>query len=100
MIKRASIRLICSKCATIYLPADGSAYANKICSKCGGELIQRPDDKPDVIRVRIKEYESRMKDLLDYYSKKGRLIMIDGEGTILEVTAEIFKKIDENIKVK
>lgn len=97
VVKRVSSRLICSKCATIYLPADGSAYENRICGKCGGKLIQRPDDKPEIVVRRIKEYESRMKDLENYYKEKGRLIVINGEPTIPEISAEIFKKIREII---
>ncbi len=100
VIKRVSSRLICSGCATIYLPDNSSAYINRICSKCGGKLIQRPDDKPDVIVRRIKEYESRMKDLVDYYRKKGRLIMINGEPTIDEISKDIFNHIDEYLKEK
>lgn len=98
VVKRVSSRLICSGCAAIYLPADGSAYEKRICSKCGGKLIQRPDDTPEVVVRRIKEYESRMKDLIGYYSNKGRLIMIDGEPSIAEISAEIFRKIEEVVK--
>ncbi len=96
--KRVSSRLICSECATIYLPADGSAYENRVCSKCGGKLIQRPDDTPEIVVRRIKEYESRMRDLKNYYEKKGRLIVIDGEPSIEEISKDIFKKIEELVK--
>ncbi len=95
VVKRISVRLICSKCATIYLPSDGAAYTDRICNKCGGELIQRPDDKPEIIVRRIQEYESRMEDLKNYYEKKGRLIVINGEPLIEEISAEIFRKIEE-----
>ncbi len=94
-VKRVSSRLICSKCATIYLPADGTAYANRICGKCGGKLIQRPDDKPEIVVRRIKEYESRMMELENYYKEKGRLIEINGEPPIEEISKDIFKHLDE-----
>lgn len=98
VVKRVSSRLICSKCATIYLPADGSAYTDRICSKCGGKLIQRPDDTPEIVVRRIKEYESRMKDLKNYYKEKGRLIVINGEPSIDEISQDIFKKIEEFVR--
>ncbi len=98
VVKRVSSRLICSGCAAIYLPADGSAYIEQICGKCGGKLIQRPDDKPEIVMRRIQEYEGRMKDLKDYYQKKGRLIVIDGEPSIEEISEEIFRKIEEIVK--
>lgn len=95
VVKRAGDRLICSDCAAIYLPIDGEAYVNRKCSKCGGKLIQRPDDKPEIITRRIQEYESRMKDLKKYYQKKGRLIIIDGEPSIEEISEDIFNHINE-----
>lgn len=98
VVKRVSIRLICSKCAAIYLPADGVAYTNRLCAKCGGKLIQRPDDKPEIIMRRIKEYESRMENLKNYYKEKGRLIEINGEPPIEEISQDIFKKIEEFVR--
>lgn len=95
VMKRVSGRLICSGCGLIYLPDDSNAYVNQRCAKCGGKLVQRPDDKPDVVLRRIKEYDTRMKDLKDYYRAKNRLIMIDGEPPIFEVSETIFKKISE-----
>lgn len=95
VIKRVSDRLICSECATIYLPSDGEAYLSKKCDKCRGQLIQRPDDKPEIIARRIQEYESRLKDLKKYYQEKGRLIVIDGEPSIEEISQDIFNQIDE-----
>lgn len=95
VMKRVSGRLICSGCGQIYLPDDSTAYLNHRCSKCNGQLIQRADDKPDVVLRRIKEYDGRMKDLKDYYRAKNRLIMIDGEPLIPEVSQTIFNKISE-----
>lgn len=95
VMKRVSGRLICSGCGLIYLPDDSNAYVNQRCAKCNAKLIQRADDKPEVVLRRIKEYEIRMKDLKDYYRKKNRLIIIDGEPSILEVSKNIFKKISE-----
>jgi len=99
VIKRIGTRLICSKCAAVFLPAN-PAFQTKKCDKCGGDLIVRADDKPEVVRRRIEEYKSRMKDLKDYYQKKGRLIVIDGEPTIEEIHKDIVKKINEFFKIK
>jgi len=96
VIKRIKTRLICSKCGAVFLPAD-AAFRAKKCDKCGGDLMERADDKPEVVRRRIGEYKSRMADLRGFYQKKGRLIVIDGEPTIEEISQEIFKKIEELI---
>lgn len=95
VMKRVSGRLICSGCGLIYLPDDSNAYVNQRCAKCGEKLTQRADDKPDVVLRRIKEYDGRMKDLKEYYRAKNRLIMIDGEPPIAEVSQTIFNKISE-----
>lgn len=99
VIKRINQRLICLKCGAVFLPAD-QAFKIKKCDKCGGNLIVRTDDKPEVVRRRIEEYKSRMIDMKNYYSERNRLVIINGEGTIPEVSANIFKHIDEYLKGK
>lgn len=99
VIKRLKARMICSKCGAIYLPSD-EAYKTKKCAKCGGDLMIRSDDKPEAVRMRIEEYKSRMADLRNYYSERNRLVIINGESTIPEVSADIFKHIDEYLKGK
>jgi adenylate kinase len=99
VIKRLNGRMTCSKCGSVYLPSD-EAYKTKKCDKCGGDLIIRSDDKPEVVRTRIQEYKSRMEDLKKYYQERKRLIMINGEPSIEEISEDIFKHIDEYIKGK
>lgn len=99
VVKRIKTRLICSKCSTVFLP-ENSAYKTGKCDKCGGDLIVRSDDKPEVVRRRIEEYKSRMLDLKKYYQQKGRLIVIDGEPSIEKISKDIFKKINEFRKTK
>lgn len=117
VIKRIKTRLICSKCGAVFLPSHltntatevqdtkifnrcgglpaDAAFSAKKCDKCGGDLTERADDKPEVVRRRIEEYKSRMKDLKNYYQEKNRLIVINGEPTIEEISKDIFKHIDE-----
>lgn len=97
VIKRINSRKICSKCSSVFLPSDPAYAANK-CDKCQGDLIIRKDDTPEVVRRRIEEYKSRMEDLKNYYEKKKRLIIINGEPPITEVSADIFRHIDEYIE--
>lgn len=99
VISRIKTRLICSKCSSVFLPADAAFSARK-CDKCGGDLMERADDKPEVVRRRIEEYKSRMADLKDYYQKKNRLIVIDGEPSIEAIHKDIIKKINEFRKIR
>lgn len=93
VVKRIKTRLICSKCSAVFLPAD-AAFGVKKCDKCDGELMERADDKPEVVRRRIEEYKSRMADLKNFYQEKGRLIVINGEPSIEEIHKDIIKKIE------
>ena len=59
----------------------------EVCDLCGGQLIQREDDRPESSRVRMQAYEESTKPLADYYQKTGLLVPIRAEGspeTILE----------------
>ncbi len=99
VVERLSKRLTCLKCGTVYLPKD-PAYKTRKCDKCGGKLISRTDDKPEIVRKRVEEYQSRMRDLKKYYAEKKRLVIINGEPSIKEISANIFKHINEYLEAK
>jgi len=81
LVRRLTSRRTCAKCGAIYnLLTDGDAAKGK-CSKCGGEIVQREDDKEEVIRKRFSEYEAKTKPLIEYYEKKKLLVKIDGTGS-------------------
>ena len=50
-----------------------------VCDVCGEELIVREDDKPDVIRHRLEQYEEKTAPLVDYYDDRGLLERVDGD---------------------
>ncbi|MBL7664234.1 MAG: adenylate kinase [Bacteriovoracaceae bacterium] len=80
--------------------ADGKHIYNlltnppKVAGKCdvtGEALIQRDDDKEEVIRKRMKVYEESIGPVLDFYSKKGSLKQISAEKSVDKVYTEILK---------
>lgn len=90
LIYRMGTRKVCSACGQIF-PAPPADL--KDCPDCGGKLIQRQDDKPEVIRQRISIYEEQTKPLISYFQREGKLIEIDGEPPIAAVEKEIWEKI-------
>lgn len=44
----------------------------------GEDLVQREDDKPEVVRERLKQYESLTKPVIEFYRKKGVLAEFEG----------------------
>lgn len=85
IIKRLSSRRSCKECGAIYNLKSKPPKQDGVCDKCGGELVQRDDDKPETITNRIQVYRDQTEPLVQYYSKQGLLNRVDGTGTIDEV---------------
>jgi len=89
IIKRLSSRRVCVQCGktyNLYLnppPEDGK------CQVCGGEIIQRDDDKEATIRKRLAVYLEKTAPLISYYREKGNLFMVDGMQTVDKVFTDI-----------
>jgi adenylate kinase len=71
IVRRLSSRLVCKKCGAIYNKITLPPKVDGVCDKCGGELYQREDDKPEVVRERIKIYKKEVAPLLEHYRKAG-----------------------------
>ena len=93
-IERLSGRRVCKACGFNYHIKNIPPRKNGVCDKCGGELFQRPDDKEDTVRNRLKVYESQTKPLIDYYTKKGVIKEVSGDlgvDGLFEVLSKIFR---------
>lgn len=73
IVQRLSNRLVCRQCGAIYNRLTLKPRVDEICDACGGELYQRDDDKPDVIRERLNVYRRSTEPLIHYYREKGVL---------------------------
>ena len=65
-----------------------------VCDCCGSQLVQRKDDKEEVISKRLKEYESQTLPLVDYYRRQGYLHRLNGELPVEQVSGEAFAVIE------
>ncbi|NCA91917.1 adenylate kinase [bacterium] len=88
IIKRITGRRMC-KCGETY---HITTYDSDICAKCGQKLYQRADDNVETIAKRLEVYSSQTAPLIEYYSKKGKLVTVDGNTSIDELF-EVVKKI-------
>ena len=82
IVARLTSRRMCRDCGYIGSAADGDA-----CPKCGGEMYQRDDDKPETIANRLDVYEKNTAPLVEYYRGQGKLKIVDGTGAIDDVYA-------------
>ena len=97
IINRLSNRRICSDCGEIYNLESMPPEEEEICDKCGGEIYQRDDDKPEVIENRLEKYENKSKPILDFYEDKVDLVNIafDEETSVENAMEKIRNKVDD-----
>jgi adenylate kinase len=84
LIKRLAGRRTCPTCGTVYNIHSMPAGANT-CSRDGTQLVQREDDKEEVVVNRLEVYQNQTRPLIEYYSKLGMLRVVAGEGELEEV---------------
>jgi len=89
LLKRLSGRWICRNCQTPYHAVGSPPKVWGKCDKCGGELYQRPDDTVETVKKRLQVYFAQTAPLIDYYTQAGKLLEIDGEGSVDEVSRRI-----------
>jgi len=80
LIQRLSGRRQCRKCGAIYHIINNPPKLEGVCDKCGGELFQRDDDKPETIRQRLRVYEEQTKPVTDFYKERALLEEVDATG--------------------
>lgn len=97
IIERLSGRRTCRKCGAAYHTKFSPAKKEGTCDKCGGELFQRPDDKPDIVTRRLTIYDQQTKPLIDFYRNEGILANIDASFGMDEVD-KIIKQCDDAIR--
>ncbi len=89
LLERLSGRWICRDCGGVYHILSNPPQVPGICTACGGELYQRPDDRPEVQRHRIEVYLEQTAPLIEYYRERGLLTEVDGEREIAQVQEEL-----------
>lgn len=95
LLHRLSGRWTCSVGGETYNIYERPPKVPGICDKDGGKLMQRSDDRPDVVRERLAAYDRQTKPLAEYYRMNGVLETVDGSVGVDEVSralAEIFKR--------
>lgn len=89
LLRRLSGRWICRDCQTPYHAVNSPPKVWGRCNQCGGELYQRPDDTDETVKKRLQVYFTETAPLIDYYTRLGKLMEVNGEGSIDEVGKRI-----------
>jgi adenylate kinase len=102
VIHRLSGRRVCVKAGHNYHVELDPPKHEGVCDQDGSRLMQRDDDRPEVIRNRLEVYHSKTKPLVDYYDELGLMRRIDGTRDAADVNDHIRAviatlKLEENV---
>ncbi len=73
VVARIVERRVCAECAATYNVKFLPPARPDVCDRCGGRLIQRPDDKQEVVENRLRAYRRQTEPLIEYYRRTGLL---------------------------
>ena len=94
IMQRLSGRRVCSGCGASYHIDYKKPAKEGICNNCGGELVQRNDDKPETIADRLAVYHKQTEPLKDYYKAAGKLKLVEGQEEVADTTALTLKALE------
>ncbi|MFP4465740.1 MAG: adenylate kinase [Candidatus Goldiibacteriota bacterium] len=95
LFKRLTGRRMCRNCGGNYNVNTMPPEKEGVCDKCGGELYQRNDDKPETIENRLKVYAEQTAPLIEYYREKNILKDVNAsQGTVDEIVQKIKSAIE------
>ena len=95
IVKRMDGRRVCSHCGTPFHLESNPPKKPDVCDVCGGELIERDDDKPETVRHRLEIYHQSTEPLKDFYQKRGKLDPVAGAQGTIEATTQAIVQILE-----
>jgi len=93
IVRRLSGRWLCGSCGEIYHEQHRPPKRAGVCDACGGALAQREDDRPEVVRERLRR-QRPPEELLAYYRDQGKLVEINGEQDMDAVTNDLLAAIE------
>lgn len=93
VIERLAGRRVCARCGANYSVTSPPEH-DWTCDRCGGPVVQRPDDTPEAIRRRLDLYEEQTRPLIEWYDRRGLLVTVDGVGDPSEVARRLREAVE------
>lgn len=92
---RMSGRRVCPSCGASYHLLYKKPEKDGVCNSCDSELVQRKDDHPDTVLERLAVYHTQTEPLKEFYEKKGKLRIVEGQEEIADTTALTLKALED-----
>lgn len=93
VLRRLTGRFFCENCGSDFNVNTRPPESKGVCNKCSGKLLQRDDDKTEVIENRLKVYREKTKPVEGYYRSHNLLKDVNGAQAFDDVTADIIKAV-------
>jgi adenylate kinase len=94
VVKRLTGRRSCPKCQAVFHVDFAPPARAGVCDRCGGELVQRTDDKRETVEARLRVYEEQTAPLIQYYCQRALLSDVDGTGRVEDVQRRLAKVLE------
>jgi adenylate kinase len=98
IVERIANRRSCRGCSEIYNVVFNPPNVEGICDKCGGELYQREDQKPEVVENRLKVYSKTAEELINHYKNANVLYDAKAGDSVGKTSYDVAKEVEEYIK--
>ena len=98
IVERIANRRSCKGCSEIYNVVFNPPKVEGICDKCGGELYQREDQKPEVVENRLHVYSKTAEELINHYKKANILYDAKAGDKVGKTSYDVAKEVEEYIK--
>lgn len=98
VVARLGGRWTCVNCKSVFNQDTRKPAVEGKCDSCGGQLMQREDDKPEAIRKRLMVYEDLTKPLVAYYRSTENFHEVDGADAPEEVFSLIRRILSDGAK--
>jgi adenylate kinase len=96
LLLRITGRRTCPACGRIYNVHFQPPLVDELCDMNGAKLVTRNDDRLEVIQPRLAAYQEQTTPVADYYQRTGRLISVNGDLPMDEVTEQIFRILEDH----
>lgn len=93
IMERMEGRRVCEHCGASYHLVAVPPKVAGVCDKCGGNLIQRNDDKSETVKARLEIYHKTTEPLKDFYRERGLLRSVDNQPTVAEMSQAILREL-------
>ncbi|MBR4394626.1 MAG: adenylate kinase [Oscillospiraceae bacterium] len=94
IVERMSGRRTCKNCSATFHVVNNPPKVDGVCDFCGGELGIRKDDAPETVKARLATYHRDTEPLKAFYAERGKLVTVDNQPGIGEMTEAIRKALE------